>query len=312
MKHAVVLGASGGIGYALTMELAKRGVKVTAFARDREKLNRLFTTNAQITISSGDALNEANLYDVIESEAIVFHALNFPYEEWHNTQMNVIQKIIKVAEEKRAKVVLADNIYAYGIQRNPVSENKVKQPIAKKGEIRLQMEQELLKSKVPVIIAHLPDLFGPHATNTLLHETLKGAIKGKKANYIGRADLVREFLYTSDGAEQMIDLAMKDNRFNQNWNIPGQLIKGDDLFKHIKEVTNTEKGFRVVSKAMIQFLGLFNSQMRELVEMMYLNETPVHLDGTKIGSELKSITHTSFKEGLMETVKSMKAIEENR
>lgn len=92
MKQAVVLGASGGIGYALTMELAKRGVKVTAFARDREKLNRLFTTNAQITISSGDALNEANLYDVIESEAIVFHALNFPYEEWHNTQMNVIQK----------------------------------------------------------------------------------------------------------------------------------------------------------------------------------------------------------------------------
>lgn len=46
------------------------------------------------------------------------------------------------------------------------------------------MEQELLKSKVPVIIAHLPDLFGPHATNTLLHETLKGAIKGKKKQII--------------------------------------------------------------------------------------------------------------------------------
>lgn len=312
MKHAIVLGASGGIGYALTMKLASKGVKVTAFARDEKKLKRLFMNQPNISIHSGDMLNEEDIRAVVKKQAVLFHAINFPYSIWDKAHMEGVQTLIKVAKHTDAKVVLADNIYAYGEQEKPVAEDGVKKPHTRKGKIRLEMEKELLKSEVPALIAHLPDLYGPNATNTLIHETLRSAVKGKKANYIGSPELSREFLYTIDGAQQMVELAMKEENFNQNWNIPGQLISGNELLNIIKEVTNTKKGFRIVNRRMIQFLGLFSSQMKEIVEMMYLNERPVHLDGEKVISELRRIQRTSFKAGLKETVSWMKEMNDNQ
>jgi short-subunit dehydrogenase len=42
MKKAVVLGASGGMGYALVNELTERGIETVAFARTKEKLQKLY------------------------------------------------------------------------------------------------------------------------------------------------------------------------------------------------------------------------------------------------------------------------------
>ena len=36
MKKALVLGASGGMGYSIVKELSSRGIKVMAFARTKE------------------------------------------------------------------------------------------------------------------------------------------------------------------------------------------------------------------------------------------------------------------------------------
>ena len=47
MKKALVLGASGGMGYSLVKELSSRGIKVVAFARTKEKLERLFRDDAE-------------------------------------------------------------------------------------------------------------------------------------------------------------------------------------------------------------------------------------------------------------------------
>jgi len=41
MKRALVLGASGGMGYSIVNELISRGVEVTAFARSEKKLKHL-------------------------------------------------------------------------------------------------------------------------------------------------------------------------------------------------------------------------------------------------------------------------------
>jgi short-subunit dehydrogenase len=42
MKKALVLGASGGMGYALVNELTERGIETVAFARTKEKLQKLY------------------------------------------------------------------------------------------------------------------------------------------------------------------------------------------------------------------------------------------------------------------------------
>ena len=55
MKKALVLGASGGMGYSIVKELSSRGISVTAFARTKRKLEKLFGEDPNVTILAGEA-----------------------------------------------------------------------------------------------------------------------------------------------------------------------------------------------------------------------------------------------------------------
>ena len=60
---------------------------------------------------------------------------------------------------------------------------------------------------------------------------------------------------------------------------------------------------------MIQFLGLFSKDMREVVEMFYLNEEPVVLDGEKYERMIGPVPRTSYREGLRQTIEYMQSNE---
>ncbi|WP_153944968.1 SDR family NAD(P)-dependent oxidoreductase, partial [Acinetobacter baumannii] len=61
MKKAMVLGATGGMGYALVKELAGQGIETIAFARTKSKLEALFGTCKNVHIAQGDAFSSADI-----------------------------------------------------------------------------------------------------------------------------------------------------------------------------------------------------------------------------------------------------------
>lgn len=308
MKKALVLGASGGMGYALVTELVSRGIDVVAFARGKEKLEVLYRNESKVSIFVGNALVENDVTLAAQGVDIIFHALNFSYKEWHETHPVCIDIVIRAAEAQRAKIALVDNIYAYGAQQNKrVTEDKEKAPHTKKGKIRLAMENALKASNVPSLVVHFPDFYGPYAGNTMLHETLKNVVQHKTANFVGNIHVEREYLYTFDGAKAMVELALCNNAYNQNWNIPAvHPITGKELLKILREELGYKKSFRTISKTMIRFLGIFQPFMRELMEMMYLTEVPVILSGEKYEREIGPLPATSYREGIAKTLKWMK------
>lgn len=307
MKKALVLGASGGIGYALVQELISREVDVVAFARGEEKLKALFEQESNVTIYVGDALVEEEVSQAAKGVDVIFHAVSFPYPVWNVTHMSCIEIIIRVAKTEQTKIALVDNIYAYGAQhQTEVTEDVAKEPHTKKGKIRLAMENALKASDVPSLIVHMPDLYGPHAENTLLYETFKNVIQHKSANFIGNTRVAREYIYTFDGAKAMVELAFRDNTYNQNWNIPAiHPITGEEIVQILREETGYKKSIRVVSKTMIRFIGIFQPFMKEMVEMMYLTETPVILSGKKYESEIGPVPKTPYREGIKETIATL-------
>lgn len=57
---------------------------------------------------------------------------------------------------------------------------------------------------------------------------------------------------------------------------------------------------------MIGMLGLFDKQMKEFLEMLYLTEEPVVLSGEKYESYIGEVPKTSYHEGLKETILFLK------
>ncbi|MDT8862611.1 hypothetical protein N0O92_20635 [Alkalihalobacillus sp. MEB130] len=168
------------------------------------------------------------------------------------------------------------------------------------------MENRLLESDVPALIVHMPDLYGPNCGNTILHETLKNVAKNKKANFVGNLTVGREYLYNLDGAKVLVELALREETYNQNWNIPSaHPIKGEELIGIIRDITGYKKAVRPVSSKVIRFMGIFSPFMKELVEMMYLTEQPVVLSGEKYETNIHSLPRTPYNKGIEETMKWM-------
>jgi len=304
---ALVLGASGGMGSALTFELANRGFEVTAFARSENRLRMIFDKHQKITIQPGDVFKIKDLELVAHDVDLIFHAVNLPYNEWKNKQEIMLRNILQVSEKYKAKLAIVDNVYAYGrCFGKKVTEDFPKKPHTKKGHIRLKLEQIALSSKVPVVIAHFPDFYGPYAKSTVLHYMLQSIVKNKRAMFVGNQQIEREFIYTPDGAKAFVKLALSDASYGECWNIPGSgTITGEELVEIIKNSTGYSKKVSTVTKSMVRFSGFFDKMMKEYVEMYYLNEDPLVLDGSKYEEKMGIIPRTTYQDGMAHTLQVM-------
>ncbi|MGM7703203.1 SDR family NAD(P)-dependent oxidoreductase [Pseudalkalibacillus sp. Hm43] len=309
MKKALVLGATGGMGYAIVSELNQRGIKTVAFARNQSKLEKLFGTYSFVECVVGDVFQKEQMITVASGVDVIFHAINIPYHRWEEDQPTIVRNIVDTAKQTGAKLAMVDNIYAYGRgDGSLVQETTPKRPHTKKGKIRLELEHMAFKANVPVLVAHFPDYYGPNAENTFIHFLLKDVLQNKRASYVGNTAIAREFLYTPDGARAIVELSLREDAYGQNWNIPSAgSISGEDILQTVRELTGYEKKVSVVTKNMIRMVGLFNPQMRELTEMMYLNEQPVVLSGHKFESKVGPVPKTPYRKGLEQTIEFMKA-----
>jgi nucleoside-diphosphate-sugar epimerase len=309
MLKALVLGASGGMGFAIVEELDERNIEVVAFARNKNRLEQLFDGNENVSIFAGDVFEKEELYEAAKGVDIIFHAINIPYHEWSEKQPTIMRNVVITAEKVGAKLAIVDNIYAYGDPGiTKITESTDKKPHTKKGKIRLELEKIAKQAKTPVLIAHFPDFYGPNALNTYFHYTFKSMVDNKKAMFVGNQKLPREFIYTRDGAKAMVELAMHNTAYGQNWNIPGaDLITGEEAIDIAKEYLNYSQKVSTATKTMIKFVGIFDKQMRELVEMLYLTEKTVALSGEKYEEEIGELPRTPYKEGIKNTLAYMKA-----
>jgi len=306
MRKAVVFGGTGGMGYALVMELVQRGFHVTALARTEKKLTDLFGHMDRVRLFTGDALQEKDVLEACSGAELIFHSINVPYPQWEEMHPVIMENLLRAAKAEEAVFILADNIYAYGRQTGLTAETAVKAPHTKKGKLRLRMEGMVKAADVPYLIIHFPDYYGPHAENTYIHYTLWQMLKEKRAMFVGSLDLKREYVYTPDGAKAAVELALTPKAFRQNWNIPGSgTMSGREFIEIVRGLTGYEKNVMPVGRRMISLIGLFDKMMRESVEMMYLTEEPVVLSGAKYEREIGPVPSTPYEAGIRTVIASM-------
>lgn len=301
MKKVLVLGASGNMGYPIVKEFCERGIKVRAFARNKEKLEQLFSNDEKVEIVQGDLFKEEDLLHAAHDVDLIVHSVNIPYQEWGKLP-TLMSNVIQTVKKTNTILAYVDNIYAYGRSvGEKMTENHLKNPNTKKGKIRLQLENMIKESGIKFTIAHFPDFYGVDANNTVLNTTIEPVKNNKKAIFIGNPKMAREFIYLPDGAKAFVNLVLNEKAYGEVWNIPSYgPITGEEIIQMIREMTGYDKKITIVSKWMIQMLGLFNPFMREFSEMFYLIDEPVVLSGEKYEQEIGPLPRTSYYDGLKE------------
>ncbi|SDC58395.1 Nucleoside-diphosphate-sugar epimerase [Terribacillus halophilus] len=310
MKTAIVLGATGGTGQVVVSELLDRGIEVIAFGRSRSKLNKLMEKhhcNPKLSYKLGDIFDYQTIVEAVGGAEVIFQCANVKYQEMEEKLHLLGESVMKAAEKLEKRIVIVDGIYVYGHQTAKGDENHPRHPHTKKGRIRMEFEQLIFSNKwkkAKPLIVRLPDYYGSTSQNSYLQPTLEGMAANKTSIFIGNLKTPREYVYLPDAAKMIVNIAEKDDSYGENWNIPGTgLISGKEIIKIARQITGNRKMVIPLTKNAIRFIGLFDSFMREIVEIMYLTKEGFVLSGEKYEKRIGSIPSTSFREGLEETLR---------
>ncbi|WP_416435150.1 SDR family NAD(P)-dependent oxidoreductase [Priestia megaterium] len=314
MKKVIVLGATGGTGMAIVEELIKRGIQTIAFGRSINKLNQLkkkFGHSELLHLQVGDAFDYISICEASKEVDIIFQCVAVPYHEMEQSQLALGRAVMTAANKLGKKIVFVDGIYPYGrANKKFVDEEHSKRPHTKKGKIKLELENLIFSNcwdQAKPVIVRLPDYYGPSANaNSYLGMTVLNISKGKLSAYIGSLDIPREYIYLPDAAKMIIELAENQKAYGEVWNIPGNIISGREFIKLAQASAAKKKPVIPLKTNTIKLIGWFNPVMREMVEMSYLTETPVFLDGSKYEQYIGPIIQTPFEIGIHHTIQALK------
>ena len=103
----VVFGATGAIGSAVVGELVRAGRKVRAVSRGGRAPDDARGVAA-------DASDRAQAARAAAGAAVIYHCASPPYTQWPELFPALTGSILGAAESSGAKLVFADNLYAYG------------------------------------------------------------------------------------------------------------------------------------------------------------------------------------------------------
>lgn len=301
-----ILGAGGALGTHLARVLPAYTRQIRLVGRNPVKVNE------------NDLLYKADLTDLqgfreaVAGSEVAYLTVGLPYrlKVWQEQWPVIMENAIRACSETGTKLVFFDNMYMYGDHSlAPMKEDHAVNPPSKKGKIRQQIADRFLKAadkgEIQGLIARSADFYGPSVNQTsLLTETvMKPLSKGKKANWMGKADKKHSFTYVPDAAAATALLGNKPEAYGEIWHLPTapDPYTGSEWVYHIASEMGVEPKYRTIGSGMLRFIGLFSPLMRELAEMAYQYEKDYVFDSTKIESRF-GITPTSYQDGIKQMV----------
>jgi nucleoside-diphosphate-sugar epimerase len=278
----VVLGAAGGTGGAIVRLLAADARRVRAVARSALEFGDA-VEQIRADVSTPDGARAA-----CTGAAVVYHCVQPPYTRWPQEFPSLTGAIIDAAAHAGAKLVMADNLYAYGPgARSPLTEDLPQHATGRKGRIRVQMSEALLalhaQGRLDVAIGRASDLYGPGARNSVAGERVFGrAIAGRGVALPARLDQPRSWCYVDDVARGLITLADNAEAGGQIWHLPtAEPLTGEAFLHLVFNAAGQRSKMRALPAAAVRAAALINPMARELRETLYQFQHPFILDWTK-------------------------------
>jgi nucleoside-diphosphate-sugar epimerase len=301
----VVFGATGAYGYAVIKKLQEKSLNVRAVVRDEGKASGLFPGNVETAVA--DVMNEEQVSRACKGASVIYMGQNFSYGKWNRRFLRSVYNILKGCRETRPSIVFPGNVYGYGeFQHIPVDESHPLDARSVKGKLRNQIETLLMdyhrRGKLSVVIPRFADFYGPNVVNELYGAMFRSAINGEPAIWPVNADLPHNFTYIDDAAEASVLLVCDPDSYGQVFHVSGEVITPRKFIEEIFNAAGTQSNVRILSRRFLRVAGIFNSNARGLIELLYEYTNPYILDDSKFMGAFPAFKHTSYNAGIKRTV----------
>lgn len=302
-----ILGANGIIATEIAKELYLKYTKEI----------RLVSRNP-IKVNEFDELFSANLLDAsqtsnaIKGSEIVYMTPGLPYisKVWKDQWPIVMRNVIDACKTHNANLVFFDNVYMYGQVKGVMTEDTPFNAQSVKGKVRGVIAQMLLDEinshQITAMICRAPEFYGPRNTKSGTNATIFDNIKkGKKLQVLVSDSTLRTLIYSPDAGKAAALLGNTPDAYNQTWHLPCDTnrLTTKQFIALCSSIKGEELKYTVLGKGMVKFVGLFNSFVKEVVELLYQWEQDYIFDCSKFNTRFPNFKVTSLNDGTKEILR---------
>lgn len=265
-----------------------------------------FKIPASTKVIGLDVTVTQNLIEVFAKAELVFSCTDVPYSDWGSFYPDLTRSMIAGLKHSNAKLVFADNMYSYGnLKGKLIHEGLSHFAKTKKGKIRADLIRELNQSGFAnrIVIVKSSDFTGPGIVKGLFGVDFLHQVYGqKKVNLPGMVTLPHHFTFISDFAKAMVIVGMDREAFGQIWHVPNApAVSQTEWLRLFSQHTGIAIRYRTIPKMVIRVVGLFNSFVKELLELAYQFEFPYLIQSQKFIAKYGDIS-TPLEEQVIQTI----------
>lgn len=300
MPLTTILGAGGPISNELAKILTANGMRLRLVSRNPKPI-------------SGDEIVAADISDpeqairAVAGSTVVYLLIGLKYDAkvWGELWPRIMANAIEACKQACARLLFFDNVYMYGNVDGAMTEQTPNAPVSNKGEIRARIATTLMDEvragRLTAMIARSADFYGPadapHGlANVLVFDPL---VKRSTPSWLINDSVPHSLTFTPDAARGVALLAERDSAWNQVWHLPTAVPAptGKEFIAMAAQAFGVPAKHRILNRPMLKVVGLFNSQVRELSEMLYQNDSPYVFDSSKFAREF-GFAGTPYAEGI--------------
>ena len=297
-----ILGANGQIAIELAKELKKKYTSnIRLVSRNPKKVNETDV------LFSANLLDKQKTEEAVKGSEIAYLTVGLPMNTkmWVNQFPIMMRNVIHACKKHQTKLVFFDNTYMYAQNDTPLTEESQFAPVGQKGRVRAEITNMLLdeinSNNLEAVICRAPEFYGPGKTQSITNAIIFDNIKNnKKLKVFISGTTLRTLIWTPDASKAMALIGNMPDTYNQTWHLPCDdfRLTYKQFIALITKVYGKQFEYTVVPKIAFKIGGIFNTQMKELQELLPRYKRDNIFVSTKFKKRFPDFTVTTYREGI--------------
>lgn len=286
-----VLGATGGAGRAIAEALVERGIDVVA-------VNRNGSSQVGRPLAA-DIVTPAGARRAVGGADVVVMAAQPAYHRWPQEFPPMLDEVVSATARQGGKLVMVDNLYAYGPGAMPITEATPHRATDRKGRVRSAMLRSLLghhaAGRLRVAVGQASDYFGPHSPTSGIAALAVAPVAagGDVASWAGSLDAPHAVAYLPDVAHAYVALVTDERADGRAWVLPHTgAPTGREFVAALAEATGRPIDAKALSTTMLRLAAPFNRGARGMLGVAHQWTQPWTVDSSAFEATFGSAAPT--------------------